>query len=176
VTFKAVLALRSPARPRSRRQTLNTFDLPTYNLLGVLRRRDSLLNHCRCPYKTISNFTLSRPVHIHAHRTCPHVSPFLQGGFPRATRTQEHLISIPTVPMSSASKKRKFGDVTPPTKYYAVRAGHKPGVYSNWADCQANITGFKGASCKPSIHAYLLRNRVLISTERSQIFYLVARS
>ncbi|KIM98948.1 hypothetical protein OIDMADRAFT_104854 [Oidiodendron maius Zn] len=52
--------------------------------------------------------------------------------------------------MSSASKKRKFGDVVAPTKYYAVRAGHKPGVYSNWAECQANITGFKGASCKIS--------------------------
>lgn len=47
---------------------------------------------------------------------------------------------------SSASKKRKFGDVAP-TKYYAVRAGHKPGVYLSWPECQANITGFKGASC-----------------------------
>ena len=53
---------------------------------------------------------------------------------------------------SSASKKRKFGDVAPPsTKYYAVRAGHKPGVYNTWPECQANITGFKGASCKWSI-------------------------
>jgi ribonuclease HI len=47
---------------------------------------------------------------------------------------------------SSASKKRKFGDVAP-TKYYAVRAGHKPGVYMTWPECQANITGFKGAAC-----------------------------
>ncbi|RDW71360.1 hypothetical protein BP6252_07923 [Coleophoma cylindrospora] len=44
------------------------------------------------------------------------------------------------------SKKRKIGDGGP--KYYAVRAGHTPGVYTNWEDCQEQITGFKGAQFK----------------------------
>jgi len=46
----------------------------------------------------------------------------------------------------STSKKRKFGDMA--TKYYAVRAGHNPGVYLNWQDCKDNITHFKGAQFK----------------------------
>lgn len=49
--------------------------------------------------------------------------------------------------MSSASKKRKIAEVTT-VKYYAVRAGHTPGVYTSWSDCQLNTTGFKGAQCK----------------------------
>ncbi|KAL2149081.1 hypothetical protein VTH82DRAFT_1767 [Thermothelomyces myriococcoides] len=43
-------------------------------------------------------------------------------------------------------KKRKL-DATEP-KYYAVRAGFKPGVYTTWAVCQQQITGFKGAQFK----------------------------
>lgn len=32
-------------------------------------------------------------------------------------------------------------------KYYAVRAGNKPGVYMTWAECQEQTAGFRGASC-----------------------------
>src|SRR5277367_3015229 len=56
--------------------------------------------------------------------------------------------------MSTASKKRKLADMA--TKYYAVRAGHKPGVYMSWQDCLVNITGFKGAQCRVPLH--VLRN------------------
>jgi ribonuclease HI len=50
----------------------------------------------------------------------------------------------PTSTTSSAGSKRKRG--TEP-KFYAVRAGHKPGVYSTWADCLAQVKGFKNATC-----------------------------
>lgn len=33
-------------------------------------------------------------------------------------------------------------------KYYAVRAGVRPGIYLTWHECQAQIAGFKGAQCK----------------------------
>ena len=33
-------------------------------------------------------------------------------------------------------------------KYYVVWKGREPGVYSNWADCQAQIAGFPGAEYK----------------------------
>ncbi|HHB78065.1 MAG TPA: ribonuclease H [Saprospiraceae bacterium] len=33
-------------------------------------------------------------------------------------------------------------------KYYVVWTGVKPGVYDNWKDCQANISGFEGAQYK----------------------------
>lgn len=49
--------------------------------------------------------------------------------------------------MATASKKRKLADEAAPVKYYAVLAGHKPGVYTEWAECQKNTTGFKGAQC-----------------------------
>ena len=51
--------------------------------------------------------------------------------------------------MLSASRKRKLSDEKEKeVKYYAVRAGKEPGVYMTWAECQENITGFKGASCE----------------------------
>jgi len=52
-----------------------------------------------------------------------------------------------TASMFTGSRKRKLDDPAP-IKYYAVRAGHNPGVYTSWADCQQNITGFKGAACR----------------------------
>lgn len=44
----------------------------------------------------------------------------------------------------AAKKARPDRDVQ---KYYAVRAGRKPGVYLLWPDCQSQISGFKGAQC-----------------------------
>ncbi|KAJ5405594.1 hypothetical protein N7465_006878 [Penicillium sp. CMV-2018d] len=45
-------------------------------------------------------------------------------------------------PSPTAGTKRKRNT---PAKYYAVKAGHKPGIYYGWNDCLAQITGFKGA-------------------------------
>src|SRR5690606_22965398 len=47
------------------------------------------------------------------------------------------------------SRKRKMdsSSSSSETKYYAVRAGFKPGIYTSWAICQQQITGFKGAQC-----------------------------
>ncbi|KAH8657055.1 ribonuclease H-like domain-containing protein [Tricladium varicosporioides] len=50
--------------------------------------------------------------------------------------------------MSSASKKRKFNDGTPTSKFYGVKAGKIPGVYQTWMECQEMITGFRGAVYK----------------------------
>lgn len=30
-------------------------------------------------------------------------------------------------------------------KFYAVKSGHKPGIYLTWAECEAQTKGFKGA-------------------------------
>ena len=32
------------------------------------------------------------------------------------------------------------------TKYYAVKTGRKPGVYKSWAECQAQVNGYSGAT------------------------------
>lgn len=34
------------------------------------------------------------------------------------------------------------------SKYYAVRKGHKPGIYRSWNDCKAVVNGFSGAEYK----------------------------
>ena len=34
------------------------------------------------------------------------------------------------------------------SKYYVVWKGHKPGIYSSWADCEKQIKGFTGAIYK----------------------------
>jgi Predicted double-stranded RNA/RNA-DNA hybrid binding protein len=33
-------------------------------------------------------------------------------------------------------------------KFYAVRKGHRPGIYNTWADCEKAAKGFSGAEFK----------------------------
>ncbi len=46
---------------------------------------------------------------------------------------------------ANTSRKRKMDPNA--QKYYAVRAGKKPGIYLTWIECQAQTAGFKGAQC-----------------------------
>ncbi|KAH8882994.1 hypothetical protein GQ53DRAFT_847147 [Thozetella sp. PMI_491] len=55
---------------------------------------------------------------------------------PRPTKT--------AAPASGSKKRRMPGE----QRFYAVRTGVKPGVYTNWADCQRQISGYKGAVFK----------------------------
>ncbi|KAJ9641897.1 hypothetical protein H2199_005111 [Coniosporium tulheliwenetii] len=48
-----------------------------------------------------------------------------------------------TTASSGTKRKRDAGP-----KFYAVRVGHTPGIYHSWADCMAQIKGFKNASFK----------------------------
>ena len=45
--------------------------------------------------------------------------------------------------LSSGTKRKR---ATEP-KFYAVRTGNRPGVYTTWADCLSQVTGFKNALC-----------------------------
>ncbi|CAK7223598.1 hypothetical protein SCUCBS95973_005233 [Sporothrix curviconia] len=53
-------------------------------------------------------------------------------------------------PAAAAGRKRKLDDKNA-QKYYAVRAGARPGIYLTWHECQAQIAGFKGAQFKSFI-------------------------
>lgn len=44
---------------------------------------------------------------------------------------------------SAGTKRKRTGEM----KYYAVRSGFNPGIYTSWKDCLGQITGFKGAKC-----------------------------
>lgn len=46
---------------------------------------------------------------------------------------------------STVPQKRKGGAQL---KFYAVKAGHIPGVYLSWKECEQNISGFRGAACE----------------------------
>ena len=50
---------------------------------------------------------------------------------------------------SNGTKRKRGSDV----KFYAVRVGHKPGVYSTWADCLEQVKGFKKAMC---MHGFII--------------------
>ncbi|KIV99967.1 uncharacterized protein PV09_08478 [Verruconis gallopava] len=50
-----------------------------------------------------------------------------------------------SAPSTTSSAKRKRNSEM---KFYAVKAGHKPGIYHTWADCKEQITGYKGAIYK----------------------------
>jgi viroplasmin and RNaseH domain-containing protein len=47
-----------------------------------------------------------------------------------------------------SSKKRQREEVAKAPVFYAVNRGHKTGVFPTWAECQGQITGFKGAKYK----------------------------
>ncbi|KAL1839989.1 hypothetical protein VTJ49DRAFT_952 [Mycothermus thermophilus] len=54
----------------------------------------------------------------------------------------------------SASKKRKMDSTLSSSggKYYAVRVGAKPGIYTTWATCKQQIDGYKGAQYKSFVN------------------------
>lgn len=83
----------------------------------------------------------------YSYSTVPHLPPVMNettpspspAPVPTASPDQKRL------PALAAGTKRKR---TTPGKYYAVKAGFRPGVYLGWDECLAQITGFKGAVCE----------------------------
>lgn len=47
-------------------------------------------------------------------------------------------------PTAGTKRKRADGDA----KFYGVKVGFTPGIYDNWPDCLAQITGYKKAICE----------------------------
>ncbi|KAF9893555.1 hypothetical protein FE257_010867 [Aspergillus nanangensis] len=50
--------------------------------------------------------------------------------------------SLKSPSTTAAGTKRKRGSAG---KYYAVKVGYQPGVYYQWSECLAQVTGYKGA-------------------------------
>ncbi|KAL5615297.1 hypothetical protein BROUX41_005346 [Berkeleyomyces rouxiae] len=79
-----------------------------------------------------------------------------------------------------ATKKRSNNGAQ--SKFYAVRAGRAPGVYNTWADCQAQIVGYKGAVFKSFLslsdaQAFVQGENPQVFTAKNETpkFYAVAR-
>ena len=88
---------------------------------------------------------------------------------PRPAPTPGPAPAPPTVqitaqaPAAATGRKRKLDDKGL-QKYYAVRAGVRPGIYLTWNECQAQIAGFRGAQCMAFLLSspFCLLSRMLI--------------
>ncbi|KYK61178.1 RNase H domain protein [Drechmeria coniospora] len=77
---------------------------------------------------------------------------------------------------SAALKKRKTDGMQ---KFYAVQAGHKPGVYLNYAECSSQTAGFKGAvfksfTSRDDAEAFVAGKKVSAPANEPDRFYAVA--
>ncbi|GAW22084.1 hypothetical protein ANO14919_116190 [Xylariales sp. No.14919] len=92
--------------------------------------------------------------------------------------SQKGQASKPPPPTTTkTSKKRKLDPNA--QKYYAVRAGDKPGVYLTWAECQEQTAGFRGASYKSftsreDAEAFVAGRKVPAAADEEDKFYAVA--
>ena len=62
-------------------------------------------------------------------------------------------------------------------KFYAVKQGRQPGIYSTWADCQKQTVGFKGAKFKGFVtraeaEAYMNNQEVLAAPSEGVVAYV----
>lgn len=64
------------------------------------------------------------------------------------------------------------------SKFYAVLAGHKPGIYLTWAECQAQTKGFSGAKfksfgTKAEADLYMQGEVVITTADEKKEAYLI---
>ena len=59
-------------------------------------------------------------------------------------------------------------------KFYVVWQGRKPGIYTSWKECEAQVSGFENARYKalirwsrPKKHFPTIHGNILISKERT---------
>jgi hypothetical protein len=78
---------------------------------------------------------------------------FTNGSKPSAS---DSVRASPAASTPTAGTKRKR---TSDQKFYAVREGKKPGIYSTWEECLSQVTGHKGASCMFSRATWNCRRR-----------------
>lgn len=110
----------------------------------------------RYPFIACTQYFIDIAFPVHDHRRNNYYRHFtslrilsISLEMPRASKSQsnlpEHPVFHTSTTSSDNSRKRKLPGQT---KYYAVRAGHRPGVYTEWKDCEQNITKFRGSACK----------------------------
>ncbi len=49
--------------------------------------------------------------------------------------------------------------------YYAVKSGHKPGIYRTWAECERQVKGFSGATYKGFVNLHEAQEFMGTSTQ-----------
>lgn len=131
--------------------------------MTILHRSFVQTKHCKVPVRQSSTTHLSNQQSVAAHLPAgvSHTHYVDNRGIitHKITRRANFISSAATImsnrnshqdlkttnsSSTTVSRKRKMS--TQP-KFYAVRAGHNPGVYLTWAECEQNITKFKNALC-----------------------------
>jgi hypothetical protein len=87
-------------------------------------------------------------------------------GFQSPAMAVGNLVSAGGPTSTVELKKRKNN---PQIRFYAVKIGHKPGVYLNWKECEENITRYKNACCKYKISGK--PSHALINAYSSQVLW-----
>lgn len=62
----------------------------------------------------------------------------------RGTPDESAKISAPSSGSAAGHKRKRMGAQE---KFYAVKEGHRPGVYTSWPDCQREVKGYARAIC-----------------------------
>ena len=70
-------------------------------------------------------------------------APLLINGTKSSTSDSIRASPVGSTPIAGTKRKRANEQ-----KFYAVRAGKRPGIYNTWEECLSQVTGFKGASCR----------------------------
>ncbi|KAI5862328.1 hypothetical protein GGS23DRAFT_93466 [Durotheca rogersii] len=75
---------------------------------------------------------------------------------------------------SRTSRKRKMDPDA--QKYYAVRAGFKPGVYLTWPECQKQTAGYRDKSflSRKDAEAYVAGKKTSVTAPGEERYYAVA--
>ena len=132
------------ARPSSTLKQRHNY-LQYRNLLYACRTRKS--GHLPNLVRILRPLNISPYDSATCSMTGPSSSPPMSSA--RSSATSNGAVTNPSHSPTSANfatagTKRKRGE----PKFYSVQVGHQPGIYHTWADCFAQIKGFKRATCE----------------------------
>jgi ribonuclease HI len=106
--------------------------------LSLLRASPLLAGRSPPPGKNVPRADRGRAGVDESRTASSHTRRVFMQAFKRITsRTLAAHRLLPTLSSSSSMGKKNF---------YAVRSGRRPGIYTNWPDCQAQTQGFPRAS------------------------------
>ena len=135
--------LRSPCTDLARPHCFSNSVANTKDKLG--RRHFSVITpspHVLRLFYSAPPFQILRPPRHFGHALMAQATVSMTGAKAAAS---DSVRASPAAPTPTAGAKRKRGAEQ---KFYAVRAGKRPGIYNTWEECLSQVSGHKGASCK----------------------------
>lgn len=136
----------SPLLNYARRQKFELFKatvvLPTLSAEQYFPRS---LHRFLCSWINVKQLTTSHVILPAVENIMNHTTPSPSPPLANTSSAQ----GTPRNVSAGTKRKRSSG-----SKFYAVKVGFQPGVYYNWNDCLAQVTGYKGAVCESVTNEY----------------------